>query len=51
VPVYFTDRAAEEAGPGTPVTVGDLALDTIWARAAPALLDAPAFPSTTPAQG
>jgi copper(I)-binding protein len=51
VPVYFTDRAAEEAGPGTPVTVGDLALDTIWARAAPALLDAPAFPSATPAQG
>lgn len=48
VPVYFTDRAAEEAGAGTPVTAGDLTLDTIWARAAPALLDAPAFPSATP---
>jgi copper(I)-binding protein len=51
VPVYFTDRAAEAAGTGTPVTAGDLALDTIWARAAPALLDVPAFPSATPAQG
>jgi hypothetical protein len=51
VPVYFTDRAAEEAGAGTPVTAGDLALDTIWARAAPALLDVPAFPSATPTHG
>lgn len=48
VPVYFTDRAADAAGPGTPVTVGDLTLDTIWARAAPALLDVPAAPSATP---
>ncbi|MGH2547920.1 MAG: copper chaperone PCu(A)C [Thermomicrobiales bacterium] len=46
VPVYFTERAAEAAGAGTPVTVGELTLDTIWARAAPALLDVPA---TTPA--
>lgn len=50
VPVYLTDSAAEGAGPGTPVTVGDLVLDTIWARAAPALLDVPAFPSATPTQ-
>jgi copper(I)-binding protein len=51
VPVYFTDRAAQDAGAGTPVTAGNLVLDTIWARAAPALLDVPAFPSATPAQG
>jgi copper(I)-binding protein len=48
VPVYFTERAAEAAGAGTPVTAGDLTLDTIWARAAPALLDVPAAPSATP---
>jgi hypothetical protein len=48
VPVYLTDRAAEAAGPGTAVTAGELTLDMIWARAAPALLDAPATPSATP---
>lgn len=51
VPVYMTDTAAEEAGPGTPVTAGDLVIDTIWARAAPALLDVPSFPAATPEQG
>ncbi len=45
VPVYFNDRAAEEAGDGTPVTAGDLALDKLWARAAPALLEAEATPA------
>lgn len=44
-PVYVNERAAEDAGTGTPVTAGDLSIDKLWARAAPALLEVEATPA------